>query len=202
MLQTKEYINKLIDDKKLVIKPLLDRSSQIGEVSLDLRLGYNFLVSIQGRSPYIDASKNNNDQYPLHSFFQETRRTLGETFLLHPNQTVLASTLEFVKMPQDVYAELNMRSSYLRLGLSVSAFVQPGYVGCISLELTNINKNPINLTVGAPVIQARLFKVDGALNYFSSNRKYVCQVRPIISVVNADADLRLLNKIWMNNNYK
>lgn len=202
MLLTKKNIDLLIDKGELVVKPLLNRLDQVGEVSIDLRLGYNFLVSIQGRSPFIDASKNNDGQYPIHSFFQETRRTMGETFLLHPNQTVLASTLEFIKMPKNVYAELNMRSSYLRLGLSVSAFVQPGYIGCLSLELTNVNKNPINLTVGAPLIQARLFKTDSDLNYFASNRKYMCQVRPIISAVGEDKDLKNLHAIWKANNHK
>ena len=136
----KPQIEELISSKKLIIKPLLEEK-QVGEISIDFRLGYDFLVSIQGRNPYINASLNEPDHFPLSGFFQETRRRIGETFLLHPNQTILTSSLEYIKMPNNVFGVLNMRSSYLRLGISLSTIVQPGYCGCFSLELTNTNKH-------------------------------------------------------------
>lgn len=200
MTQTKEQILELIKEKKLCISPLLDEG-QIGDLTIDFRLGTDFLVTIHGSNPFIDASLNNEDRFPIKSSFQETRRKLGETFLFHPNQTVLASSLEYIKLPKNVYAELSMRSSYLRLGLSLSAIIQPGYCGCISIELTNANKVPLNLTVGAAIIQARLFKIDNESNYFSKKRKYMCQVRPLMSAVASDGDFKTLHKIWKNNNH-
>ena len=200
MILNREDINNLLSSKALVISPLLE-VDQIGEITIDFRLGYNFLVTIHNNNPYLDTSLNNNDQFPIKSSFQETRRLLGDTFLLHPQQTVLASSLEYIKLPQNVYAVLTMRSSYLRLGISLSAIVQPGYCGCISIELTNINTIPINLIVGAAIFQARLYLVKGDTNYFSKRRKYMCQVRPVISNVNDDNDLKELNKIWKANNY-
>lgn len=197
---TKEQIKQLIKEEKLSISPLLD-PEQIGDLTIDFRLGTDFLVTIHGSNPFIDASLNNNDKFPIKSSFQETRRKLGETFLFHPNQTVLASSLEYVKLPKNVYAELTMRSSYLRLGLSISAIVQPGYCGCLSIELTNVNKVPLNLTVGASIMQARLFEVKDELNYFSKKRKYMCQVRPLISAVAADGDFKHLHRIWKQNNH-
>jgi dCTP deaminase len=199
MFLSRKDISKLLSNGDLIIKPLLE-STQLGEVSVDFRLGYDFLVSIQGREPFIDASLNNKDNHPIGHLFQETRRTVGETFLLHPSQTVLVSSLEYVKLPNDVFAILNIRSSYARLGISLSTIVQPGYCGCLSLELTNNNKNLINLTVGAPIIQARLYRLAEPLNYFSRNRKYLCQVRPIISAVNDDSDLKILNQLWKDSN--
>lgn len=201
MLITNKEITELIDKHELVISPLLE-TNQIGELTIDFRLGYNFLVSIHGNNPFLDASLNNEDKFPIKSSFQETRRLFEDTFLLHPNQTILANTLEYIKLPGDVYAVLSMRSSYLRMGISLSAIVQPGYTGCVSLELTNINKIPINITVGACLIQARLYKTDTPTNYFSKKRKYMCQVRPVASAVNEDSDLVNLNKIWKTNNYK
>jgi len=201
MILSKEEINKLIADKEFVISPLLE-IDQIGELTIDFRLGYNFLVTIHSNNPFLDASLNNDDKFPLKSSFQETRRLLGDTFLLHPNQTVLASSLEYIKLPQNVYAVLSMRSSYLRMGISLSAIIQPGYCGCISIELANLNTIPINLTVGAAIFQARLYYTNAVTNYFAKKRKYICQVRPVASNVNEDNDLKELNKIWESNNYK
>lgn len=200
MVLTRSEIQELLKSSDLTISPLLE-PSQIGELSIDFRLGYNFMVTIHGSNPYLDASLNNEDKFPIKTSFQETRRQLGETFLLHPQQTVLASSLEYIKLPSNIYAILSMRSSYLRLGISISAIVQPGYCGCVSIELTNINKVPINLSVGAPIFQARLYKTNESLNYFSKERKYMCQVRPLISSVTDDSDLVYLNKIWKLNNH-
>lgn len=198
---TKEQILNFIREEKLIISPLLEQD-QIGDLAIDFRLGNNFLVTIHSGNPFIDASLNNEDRFPIKASFQETRRQLGETFLFHPNQTVLASSLEYVKLPQNVYAELTMRSSHLRLGMSLSAILQPGYCGCISIEITNANKVPINLTIGSCIFQARLFEINKDANYFFKKRKYMCQVRPIVSAVSSDSDLDRLHKIWLHNNHK
>ncbi|MBT9392963.1 dCTP deaminase [Hymenobacter sp. NST-14] len=199
MLLQKSKILKLVEDGELIIRPLLE-NEQINETAIDFRLGYDFLVSVQSREPFINASLNNFKHKPLTSFFQETRRKIGDTFMLYPNQTVLATSLEFIKLPNNVLAELNMRSSYARLGITISTILQPGYCGCISLELTNTNINPINLTVGARLFQARLTLLDEPSNYFENPRKYICQVRPEASAANFDSDLHKLNKIWLENN--
>lgn len=201
MYLVKKDIEELISKGELTISPLLDKE-QIGDLTVDLRLGYNFLVTSLGRNAFIDATLLNEGSYSIKSSFQETRRMLGETFLLHPNQTILASSLEYVKLPNNVFAELSMRSSYLRLGISISAIVQPGYCGCFSIELTNVNHTSINLTVGVPIFQSRLFKLNEPLNYFSRKRKYICQVRPIASAANDDKDLKVLKEVWKANNKK
>lgn len=184
----------------LVIRPLLE-SSQIGNISIDFRMGYDFNVSVQGRSSFINASQNpSNPPSSMASFFQSTRKRIGGTFLLHPNQTVLTSSLEYVKLPKDCFLTLTMRSSYARLGLTLSTIVQPGYCGCISIELTNSSNNIINLTVGARIFQARIYRLAEDSNYFSNRRKYICQVRPELSAANKDKDLEKLHKIWKSNN--
>ena len=198
---TRNQILQFIDKKQLCISPLLDEA-QIGDLAIDFRLGTDFLVSIHGSNPFIDASLNNEDSFPIKNSFQETRRKLGETFLFHPNQTVLASSLEYIKLPRNLYMELTLRSSYLRLGLTLSAIVQPGYCGCISIELTNVNQVPLNLTVGAAIVQGRFFQMGEDSNYFSRKRKYMCQVRPLLSAVAADSDFKILHKIWERNNHK
>lgn len=199
----KNEIEQLIEEKALHIKPLLDQT-QICEVGIDFRLGYDFLVSIQGREAFINASKSDWKEIPnqrnINQFFQSTRRQIGETFILHPHQTVLGVSLEYVKLPLDCLLKLYMRSSYSRLGITISTMAQPGYCGCLSIELTNNNNNPINLTVGARIMQGILFKVSGSTEYFKNHRKYVCQVRPEPSSVITDNDLDLLYELWRENN--
>ncbi len=199
-LLTKVQIQSLIKDEKLVIRPLLD-DSQITEIGIDFRLGCNFLVSIQGREPLINASLNNDEEnIGIRNFFKESRRQLGETFILHPNQTMLSTSLEYVKIPKNCLLALYMRSSYSRLGLTVSTLVQPGYCGCLPIELTNNNNNPINLTVGARIFQGILFGAEDETEYFKVPRKYMCNVRPEPSAVYKDHDLKLLNELWKFNN--
>jgi len=189
MYLNKAQIKKILADEELIIRPLLDEKKQIGEISIDFRLGTDFLTSFQGREAYIDATGDNARFKPIKSFFASTRRRLGETFLLHPYQTVLCSSLEYIKLPDNIFAVLSMRSSYSRLGLSLSTMIQAGYCGCISIELTNVNNNPIKIRVGARLFQARFFRADNEMKYLTEERKYLCQVRPIVSKAETDSDL-------------
>jgi dCTP deaminase len=198
MYLTNDDINSLIEKSELIIRPLLS-NEQIGEMSLDLRLGTDFLVSIQGREPYIDAT-GHEDSRPIGSFFQETKRLVGESFYLHPHQTVLCSTLEYLKLPDYIFATLSSRSSYSRLGLTISSIVQPGYCGCFSLELTNNNNNPIKLLVGAAILQARFYKLDNSTYYHKNKRKYHCQVRPVPSKADHDIEFLKLRKLFSIDN--
>lgn len=84
--------------------------------------------------------------------------------------------------------------------VTINTIAQPGYAGCLNLELTNNNNNPINLAVGARVIQGFPYKTSRQSQYFSFPRKYVCQVRPESSAVINDKDLAVLTKLWMENN--
>ena len=191
---TKEDLLKLIEDKKIVITPILD-VAQFGEISFDFRIGTDFLTQHQGRNAFIDATKNNNITRSIKSSYTETRRKLGEGFLIHPSQPTLFSTLEYVKLPTDIYAVLNLRSSYSRLGLSISTIVQPGYCGCLSVEIVNSGNTSINILTGTRFLQARFFTVSEGTDYFSSTRKYTCQVRPMPSKANEDEDLEKLIKL-------
>lgn len=196
-LENKELKSLILDKKEIIIRPLL-QEEQIGELSVDFRLGTDFLLSFQGRHSAIDSS-NYKDPEPSSSFFQETRRLVGSTFLFHPMQTVLCSTLEYIKLPPDIFLSLSIRSSYSRLGLSVSSIIQPGYCGCISMELTNVNNTPVKITVGSRLIQARFYRISENSDYFSSKRKYICQVRPEVSLASNDSESAILKKIRESN---
>lgn len=193
MYLTKKTIEKLVKSERLVVRPLMDMS-QIGDVSLDLRLGQDFLVSYLGRDVSIDATGETINK-PLNIFFDETRRMVGETFVFHPNQVVLCSTLEYVKLPDNLFMSLSARSSYSRLGFSLSTIVQPGYCGCVSVELVNTGNVPVKVLVGARIIQATFFRVNGETNYLHSQRKYLCQVRPEVSRAPEDKEFGRLKNL-------
>lgn len=192
---TKDEIKLLIANEKLFLYPLLEEN-QIGDISIDLRIGTDFIFQHQGRSSYINTSSNQISSRSIASNFTQTRRKVGERFLIHPFQPTLFSTLEYIKLPADVYAVLSLRSSYSRLGLTISTILQPGYCGCISVELINSGNTPIEIISGVRLLQARLIKVSAEdLSYFHDVRKYACQVRPIPSKANEDKEIARLIKL-------
>lgn len=180
------------DPDSLFIDPLLD-DAQVQELTIDLRLGYDFLVSIVTRQPSISLrSVASGSSRSIASYFQETRRDLGSTFILYPNQVVLASSLEYVSLPPTVYADIFSRSSVTRLGVPVSTMVQPGFRGCIPLELFNHGNNAVELVVGARICQMRLTVVADPTVYANQPRKYFGDVRPRVSRAESDSELRRL----------
>lgn len=199
-LLTKPRLVELIESDNpdsLFLDPLLDKD-QIGNVTVDLRLGYDFLVSILTRNPYIGIARD--DPFPhrgIESYFQETRREVGERFILYPNQVVLTTTLEYLSLPRDTYADVLSRSSYTRLGIHVNTMVQPGFRGCIPLELFNHGNNAIELVVGSRICQARFFKAQDEHEYLEGGelRKYYGDVRPTVSKADKDKDVVKLDAI-------
>ncbi|AGB43406.1 deoxycytidine triphosphate deaminase [Mesorhizobium australicum WSM2073] len=184
----------LTDSARLYIDPLLE-PSQVGEVSIDLRLGPDFLVSLLTRKAAVELATL--PRRGVSSYFRMTRREVGDKFVLYSGQIVLATSLEYVGMPNDVYADIISRSSYSRLGIHLNTMIQPGFRGCIPLELVNHGNNPVELVVGSRLVQARLFSVGTASGYQSgsSNRKYLGNVRPIVSRAQDDKDLAILSKM-------
>ena len=140
---SKEKINDSLISKaenSLTITPILDNEKQIGESTIDLRLGTKFEVDMRTRKPFFDPL---SDKRPIETFFQDTYRNFGEKFILYPQQLVLASTFEYVKLPNDLFGIVFTRSSWNRLGLNISSVLQSGYAGVINLELVNNSSNPI-----------------------------------------------------------
>lgn len=188
---------KLINSQELYVSPLLE-DSQIGSISIDLRVGTDFLALNQGRDEFIDTSDNKQSNRPITGHFSSSRRKLGESFLLHPGQTILFSTLEYIKLPNYVYSDLTLRSSYSRLGLQLSTFLQPGYCGCASIEIINHSNTIIKIISGSRMIQSRFYWTDDDHDYFENERKYSCQVRPVSSKANEDSDLNRLRNLYDN----
>jgi dCTP deaminase len=118
--------------------------------SVDLHLGTRFCVFRNSRYPYIDPTM---DQVDL---MDTVDATSEEPFVLHPGEFVLGSTIECLTLPDDVVARLEGKSSLGRLGLlihSTAGYIDPGWHGTITLELSNVANLPIVLTPGMPIGQ-------------------------------------------------
>ena len=139
---------------KLLITPLLSES-QIGPASVDIRLGSSIIIP---RKTYIekqDVTDPSMIKEVERRLYDRTRLRYGSKFMLHPNQLILAGTFEYLSLPCNVCSAIMSRSSWGRLGLVVAtaSMVQPGYKGCLTLELVNLSESPIALYPGLPVGQ-------------------------------------------------
>jgi dCTP deaminase len=144
MLLSDKDIKKYIKSRKIKIKPKPNFEKQLGPASLDIRLGYEFLVFNYSQKTYVDP-KNPETFKNLTTFIKLKK---NENFVLQPRQFVLASTLEEIELPDDIAAKIEGRSSWGRLGLivhSTAGYIDPGFKGKLTLELNNIGMLPILL---------------------------------------------------------
>ena len=124
--------------------------------SIDIRLDRYFRVFENHRYPHIDPAVEQPDLTRL------VQPKEDGPFILHPGEFVLASTYEMVTLPQDLASRLEGKSSLGRLGLlthSTAGFIDPGFNGHITLELSNVANLPIMLHPGMKIGQLCLFRL-------------------------------------------
>jgi len=150
--------------------------------SVDLHVDATFRTFHNARYPYIDVKKEMPDRTEI----VEVRD--GEAFILHPGEFVLGSTLERVALPDDLVARLEGKSSLGRLGLlihSTAGYVDPGWDGYLTLELSNVANLPITIYPGMKIGQISFFRLSTAADtpYGSSaaGSKYQGQRGPTAS---------------------
>ena len=139
-------------DGDLVVEPLDDIDLQVQPASIDVRLGREFLEFQRANIPCIHPnSEAEVDQYVTETVVEE-----GDEFILHPGDFVLGTTKERVEVPPDLVAQVEGRSSLGRLAVVVHAtagFIDPGFRGKITLELSNLGTAPVALTPGMRISQ-------------------------------------------------
>jgi len=124
--------------------------------SVDVRLDRYFRVFENHRYSEIDPSTEQPD------LTREVEVSPEEHFILHPGEFVLASTYEVITLPHDIAGRLEGKSSLGRLGLlthSTAGFIDPGFSGHITLELSNVANLPVKLFPGMKIGQLCLFKL-------------------------------------------
>lgn len=170
---------------RVVIDPYDARDLQPS--SVDLHLDRGFRVFRNNRYPYIDPRTAQPDLTEL------LHITDDEPFILHPGEFVLGQTLEWVELPDDLVSRLEGKSSLGRLGLlihSTAGYVDPGFRGKLTLELSNVANLPIALYYGMRIGQISFFRMSSPVErpYGSPElgSKYQGQSEPTASAVHAD----------------
>src|SRR3954466_902905 len=178
-------IRAAIEAGDVVIRPYDPKDLQPS--SVDLHLDRRFRVFRNNRYPYIDVRAPQPDLTDLVSIQGD------EPFILHPGEFVLGQTLEWTELPVDLVARLEGKSSLGRLGLlihSTAGYVDPGWKGNLTLELSNVANLPIALYYGMKIGQISYFKMSSAVErpYGSKElgSKYQGQSEPTASAFHRD----------------
>jgi dCTP deaminase len=155
--------------------------------SVDLHLDRSFRVFRNNRYAFIDVRQPQPDLTELLSVDDE------EPFILHPGEFVLGQTLEWVELPDDLVARLEGKSSLGRLGLlihSTAGYVDPGWKGNLTLELSNVANLPIALYFGMRIGQISFFRMSSPVERPYGTRelgsKYQGQSQPTASAFYRD----------------
>ncbi len=154
MLLSDREIKKEIEAGRLVLEPYEPELAQPS--SVDVRLDRYFRVFNNSRYTHIDPALQQDELTTL------VEPEGDESFVLHPGEFVLGSTLEVVTLPDDLAGRLEGKSSLGRLGLlthSTAGWIDPGFTGHITLELSNVANLPIILWPGMKIGQLCLFRL-------------------------------------------
>ena len=160
MLLSDRDIAKEISAGRVVVEPF--DAAMIQPSSVDVRLDRFFRVFENHRYEVIDPSVEQPD------LTREVAVSPDDFFILHPGEFVLASTYEVITLPDDIAGRLEGKSSLGRLGLlthSTAGFIDPGFSGHITLELSNVANLPVKLYPGMKIGQLCLIKLSSAAEH-------------------------------------
>jgi dCTP deaminase len=165
ILNETQLIARLVEpnpERRIVVTPLINPAEQLGPTSLDVRLGPDFLVMRRSNLSHLDPLLDDAVvAAQMEAAWRECRLPCGEPFILHPGEFALAATLEHVRLPLDIAARLEGRSTWGRLGLQIHAtagFVDPGFAGALTFELSNVSMVPLTLYPGVRIGQLCFFE--------------------------------------------
>ena len=148
MVLSDRTIRRLLEEGRIGIEPYEEELLQPS--SVDVRVDRLFRVFRNSRYPFIDVKQEMEELTELVEVEPD------EAFILHPGEFVLGSTLERITLPDDLVARLEGKSSLGRLGLlihSTAGFIDPGWDGHVTLELSNVANLPITIYYGMKIGQ-------------------------------------------------
>ena len=178
-------IKEQIEKGNIVIDPL--DPNDIQPASVDVHLDNKVLVFRNSRRPYIDVREDLEGLMDLETIDDKT------PFILHPGEFILGSTLENIEIPADLVARLEGKSSLGRIGLlihSTAGYVDPGWKGNLTLELSNVSNLPITLYYKMKIGQLSFLQLTTpATRLYGSSElgsKYQAQTLPTASKLHKD----------------
>lgn len=160
MILNDKTIKQYLNNKKITITPLTTKK-QIQPSSIDLRLG-NTIQTFKETPTYIDTHKNITQHMKKQTIPENNK------LIIQPHEFLLATTKEYIKLPNDIVGRVEGRSSIGRLGLTVhvtAGYIDPGFQGNITLEMYNMNKYPIAIYPNQRVCQLVLEELNEPAKY-------------------------------------
>ncbi len=167
MLLSDRDILAEVEEKRVQLEPF--DAEMVQPSSVDVRLDRFFRVFENHRYPHIDPAADQPD------LTRAVEPDGEEPFILHPGEFVLGSTYEVVTLPDDIAARLEGKSSLGRLGLlthSTAGFIDPGFSGHVTLELSNVATLPIKLWPGMKIGQLCFFRLSSPAQHPYGSAKY------------------------------
>ncbi len=167
MLLSDRDIRAEIESGRVGLDPF--EESMIQPSSVDVRLDRYFRVFENHRYQFIDPAVEQAD------LTREVATVGDEPFVLHPGEFVLASTFEVITLPNDIAGRLEGKSSLGRLGIlthSTAGFIDPGFSGHITLELSNVANLPVTLHPGMKIGQLCLIRLSSPAEHPYGSAKY------------------------------
>ncbi|MET9019585.1 dCTP deaminase [Actinopolymorpha sp. NPDC004070] len=167
MLLSDRDIRIELDKGRVVLDPF--EPGFVQPSSVDVRMDRYFRVFENHRYPHIDPAEEQPDLTRL------VECEKGESFILHPGEFVLASTYEVITLPDDIAARLEGKSSLGRLGLlthSTAGWIDPGFSGHVTLELSNVATLPIKLWPGMKIGQLCFFRLTSPAEHPYGSERY------------------------------
>jgi dCTP deaminase len=184
----------------ITVTPILDLSDQVGVCGIDIRLGKQFIVFKQHLAGYFTPLRESNyEGGDIGDYQEEVVVSIQKCIVLHPRQLIIGSTLEYIRVPNNLECQVEGRSSWARLGLIVAAAstIEPGYKGVITLELSNVGTIPLELFPGVKIAQLIFHscsKPHTLLPEEEKNKKYQCAIGPGFSRIHKDKHLQYFCK--------
>lgn len=181
-------IKKALQDKTIKIAPPLDLDTQLGSCSIDLRLGNVFRVFEHSKHAYIDPSqKDYSNEITRQIVLQD-----NDKFIMQPGDFALAVTMERVTIAPSLLGRLEGRSSLGRLGIvvhSTASIFDPGWDGNPVLELGNLGRMAVALTVGMRICAMTFEQLSSPAEMPYGKKvsaKYIIQTEPTESRIHQD----------------
>lgn len=188
MILSDHDIRRNITEGKIAIKPTPNYEDQLGSCSIDFHLGNVFKIFNHSKYPYIDPRNPNLSS----EIMKDITVSTGESFIMRPGEFCLATTVESLKIADDLLGRLEGRSSLGRIGIivhSTAARFDPGWDGTPVLELGNIGVLPVALYPGMKICSFTFEQLsspsDNPYNK-RKNAKYVNQKNPDASRISQE----------------
>jgi len=191
-------------EKRLVITPLLLKEKQIKQGSIDLRLGTEFIITKKTRFSNLDLDDVKELEINIKNYQKMLTIQFNDKLVLHPGQFILGSTLEYLRLPDDLIGYIIGRSSWGRLGLIIATaiLIHPLFAGVITLELTNLGEVPIVLRPGRRIAQISFHKSIIQTEEDFSAGKYYGSTHPSFSEIHKDPDIDIFKQFREKKNIK